>query len=394
MIPILQHDFERDPTVPNESDSARTAPLSGDRPHHAVTSSAAGRRPEEVRSTRVDSPHETPQPWEHGLVGSILGVQILGTGSSAPDTVVPNEELASLGFDSDWIVQRTGILQRHRAPEGVCTSEVAYPAAVACLEQAGVSAKELDLIIVATMTPDCPTPSTSCNLQLKLGATCPAMDLNAACSGFMYALAVGAQFVAANPSLKVLVLGVDLMSRTVNPKDHKTFALFGDGAGAVLLGHGSGEQGLLSYFLGAQADGGRFLAQPGGGTCEPITPENYAEGRQYVVMDGRAVFKWAVRMVDLACRRVLEAAELTIDDIDSVIMHQANIRIIEAAANSLKIPREKLFVNVDRYGNTSAGSVPLALDEAVRDNKIRRGDKLLMVGFGAGFTWGACVLQW
>ncbi len=386
--------------VPHESDAAHAAspakdragrPAGGPSPSGpAVSADVAS----SVISPRVDAPHETPQPWEHGWVGSIVGVQALGTGSSAPDRVVPNEELASLGFDSDWIVQRTGIRQRRRAPEGMCTSDVAYPAAKACLESAGVEPRDLDLILVATMTPDCPTPSTSCNLQLKLGATCPAMDINAACSGFMYALVVGAQFVAANPSMKVLVIGVDLMSRTVNPKDKKTFALFGDGAGAVLLGQGSSSQGLLSCFLGAQADGGRFLAQPGGGTCEPITPENFDSGRQYVVMDGRAVFKWAVRMVDLASRRVLEKAGLSIADIDQVIMHQANIRIIDAAANSLQIPREKLFVNVDRYGNTSAGSVPLALDEAVRQGRVRRGDKVLMVGFGAGFTWGACVLQW
>ncbi len=378
----------------NEPDSTQTASASKTTSSRTRSSVPLPENQPPIPQTRVDAPHETPQPWEHGLVGSIRGVQILSTGSHAPEVIVPNEDLASLGFDSDWIVQRTGIRERRRAPAGVCTSEVAYPAAIQCLERANISAAELDMIIVATMTPDCPTPSTSCNLQLKLGATCPALDLNAACSGFMYALAVGAQFIAANPSLKVLVVGVDLMSHTFNPTDHKTSSLFGDGAGAVLLGKGTPDQGLLSYFLGAQADGGRFLAQPGGGTCEPITPENFASGRQYVVMDGRAVFKWAVRMVDLACRRVLEAAKMTIDDIDSVVMHQANIRIIDAAASSLKVPREKLFINVDRYGNTSAGSVPLALDEAVRAGKIHSGDKLLMVGFGAGFTWGSCILQW
>jgi 3-oxoacyl-[acyl-carrier-protein] synthase-3 len=276
----------------------------------------------------------------------------------------------------------------------MCTSEVAFRAAQACLKKAGVSAKSLDMIVVATMTPDHPTPATACNLQLKLGATCPAFDLNAACSGFMYALAVGMQFVAAESSRKVLVIGVDLMSRTVNPKDHKTFALFGDGAGAVLLGEGTPEQGLLSYFLGAQADGGQFLCQPAGGTCEPLTPERLEQGRQFVEMDGRAVFKWAVRIIEMASRRVLQDAGLTTDDIDSVVLHQANVRIIDAAVNSLKISRDRVFVNVDRYGNTSAGSIPLALDEAVQAGKIRPGDKVLLVGFGAGLTWGACVAQW
>ena len=343
---------------------------------------------------RADGAHEIPQPRGDGWTGTACGVQILGTGSSAPQPVVPNEALSELGFDSDWIIQRTGIRQRHRAPEGMSTSEMDYPAVRACLEAGGVGPDELDMLIVATMTPDCPTPATACNLQLMLGATCPAFDVNAACSGFLYALALGAQFVLSGNDPKIVVVGVDMMSRTVNPQDHKTFALFGDGAGAVLLGRGADSQGLFSYLLGAQADGGRFLCQPGGGTIEPITPERFREGRQFVEMDGRAVFRWAVRTVELAARQAMESAGTTADEIDLVIMHQANIRIIDAAATALGFPKERLFNNVAQYGNTSAGSVPLALDEAVRAGRISRGDRVLLVGFGAGLSWGAAVLGW
>ena len=318
----------------------------------------------------------------------------MSTGSTAPEGVVPNEALIELGFDSDWIIQRTGIRQRHRAPEGMSTSEMAFPAAEACLQRAGVSASEIDMLIVATMTPDCPTPATACNLQLMLGATCPAFDLNAACSGFLYALATGAQFVLSGDDPKILVVGVDMMSRTVNPRDQKTFALFGDGAGAVLLGRGSSDQGLYSYVLGAQGDGGRFLCQPGGGTIEPITPERFAAGRQYVEMDGRAVFKWAVRTVELAAKKAIETAGITVDQLDAVILHQANIRIIDAAATAIGIPKDRLFNNVEQYGNTSAGSVPLALDEAIQAGRIKAGDTVLFVGFGAGLSWGAAVVGW
>ena len=343
---------------------------------------------------RVDLPHGAPRPRGDGWTGTVCGVQILATGGYAPEPVVPNEALSSLGVDSDWIVQRTGILERRRAPDGMATSEMALPAAEACLARAGVAPESLDMILVATMTPDCPTPATACNLQVMLGARCPAFDLNAACSGFLYALATGAHFVAARPEAKVLVVGADMMSRTVNPKDPKTFALFGDGAGAVLLGGGSSQQGLLGFLLGAQGDAGQVLCQPGGGTLEPITPDRFAEGRQFVVMDGRTVFKWAVRTIELAARRVLDQAQLTLDDIDTVVFHQANLRIVDAAAQSLGIPKDRLFNNIARYGNTSAGSVPLALAEAVEAGRIARGQRVLLVGFGAGLSWGAAVLGW
>lgn len=325
---------------------------------------------------------------------SITGVQILGTGSFAPSQIVRNEDLRPLGYDPDWIIQRTGILERRRAAEHEATSDLAYAAARLCLDQAQVSPEEIDLIVVATMTPDMLTPSTACHLQRRLGSTAPAMDLNAACSGFMYALVTGGQFVKSGAMQRVLVVGADLMSRTVNPLDRKTFPLFGDGAGAVLLGAGKEDHGLLSYALGADGTGTELLCIPGGGSREPLTKESLEANRQYMYMDGRSVFKWAVRTCADAMRQAVEEAEITIEDVDLLVLHQANIRIIDAAVEALGVPREKMFVNLDRYGNTSAGSIPLALDEAHRGGRINPGDHVLMCGFGAGLAWGAGVMRW
>jgi 3-oxoacyl-[acyl-carrier-protein] synthase-3 len=324
----------------------------------------------------------------------LMGVQIVATGAYAPPIVVTNEDLAPLGFDSDWIVQRTGIRARRRAPADWATSDVAFQAAKGCLEQAGVAASEVDLIIVATMTPDSQTPSTACRLQQMLGCKGPAMDLNAACAGFLYGLVTGMQFLKSGCCQCVLVVGVDLMSRTVNPEDKKTFPLFGDGGGAVLLRPGESQQGLLAYTLGADGNGGDILQVPAGGTREALTPEGLAAGRQFLHMDGKAVFKWAVRLLGDAIRDVLRHANLTLNDIDHFVVHQANRRIIDAAVQNLGVPESKVIVNLDRYGNTSAGSIPLGLDELHRSGRIRRGDLLLFCGFGAGLAWGAAVLEW
>jgi 3-oxoacyl-[acyl-carrier-protein] synthase-3 len=325
---------------------------------------------------------------------SLTGVQILATGSYAPAHVVKNEDLQPLGYDPDWIIQRTGIRERRRAGEDEATSDLAYRAARQCLDEAQVSPEELDLIIVATMTPDTPTPSTACHLQRRLGATAAAFDMNAACSGFMYALVTGAQFLKTGVMQKVLVVGADLMSRTVDPEDRKTFPLFGDGAGAVLLGASDGEHGLLSFALGADGTGGDLLCIPGGGSREPLTKEALEARRQFMIMDGRQVFKWAVRTCGEVMRQTVEDASLTPDDIDLVVLHQANIRIIDAAVDNLGVPRDRIFINLDRYGNTSAGSIPLALDEAHRAGRIREGDNILLCGFGAGLAWAAGVLRW
>lgn len=325
---------------------------------------------------------------------TVTGVQILGTGSYAPSGVVRNEDLEPLGYDPEWIIQRTGIRQRRRAQPHEATSDLAFHAARACLDAAQVSAEEVDLILVATMTPDMPTPSTACILQRRLGSPAAAMDLNAACSGFMYALVTGAQFIKTGMMKRVLVVGADVMSRTVHAEDRKTYPLFGDGAGAALLGAASDEHGLLSFALGADGSGGDLLCIPGGGSREPLTAASLEAKRQFMYMDGRQVFKWAVRLCDEVMRQSIEDAEIAPEDIDLVVLHQANIRIIDAAVENLGVPRERIFVNLDRYGNTSAGSIPLALDEAYRSGRIHTGDNILLCGFGAGLAWAAGVLRW
>jgi 3-oxoacyl-[acyl-carrier-protein] synthase-3 len=302
--------------------------------------------------------------------------------------------LAELGFDADWIIQRTGIRERRHAPPGQATSDVGYQAAIRCLETAGVSPAEVDLIVVATMTPDSPMPTTACLIQQRLGCIAPALEINAACSGFMYALVTGMQFVKTGCSRRVLVIGVDLMSRTVNPADKRTYPLFGDGGGAVLLGPGEAEQGLVAYTLGAEGDTEGWLCQPAGGTREPVTPDVLAAGRQFIHMEGRSVFKWAVRVLVDSSSDVLRYARLRPHEIDLTVFHQANARIIDAAVDDLDLDRQRVIINLDLYGNTAAGSMPLALDEACRQDRIRRGDRLLLSGFGGGLSWGTAIMRW
>lgn len=337
---------------------------------------------------------ESSQLSGRSRLATLTGVQILATGSAAPDNVVRNEDLAELGYDAEWIVQRTGIHQRRHAPPEVATCDLAYEASLKCLESAGVSVSEVDLILVATMTSDMPMPSTACLLQQRLGCVAPAMDVNAACAGFMYAMTTGMQYVRNGCARRVLVVGMDIMSRTVNPADRKTYPLFGDGGGAVLLGPGEEDQGLVAYTLGSEGDHEGWLHQPGGGSREPLTADALCAGRQFIHMEGRPVFKWAVRVLEDSTRDVLHYANLTVDDIDVFIYHQANMRIINATLNDLKVNRERVVINVDRYGNTSAGSMPLALDEAIREGRIGRGGKVLLSGFGGGLAWGTAVMQW
>jgi 3-oxoacyl-[acyl-carrier-protein] synthase-3 len=334
------------------------------------------------------------QGWPKAARAVLTGVQLLGTGSFAPAGVVTNEDLVPLGYDPEWIVQRTGIRERRKAAPHEATSDLAVAAAQRCLDDARATPEQIDLILVATMTPDMLTPSTACIVQRRLGASCAAMDLNAACSGFMYALVTAAQFIKSQSARRVLVVGADVMSRTVHPENRKTYPLFGDGAGAVLVGPASSEQGLLSYTLGADGGGGDLLCIPAGGSREPITKENIDDQRQFMYMDGRQVFKWAVRTCADVIRQTIADSGLAPEQIDLVLLHQANSRIIDAAAESLGLAREKIFMNLDRYGNTSAGSIPLALDEARRAGRVHAGDHLLLCGFGAGLTWGAGVLRW
>jgi 3-oxoacyl-[acyl-carrier-protein] synthase-3 len=327
-------------------------------------------------------------------LATLTGVQVLSVGAYAPEQIVRNEDLAEFGYDPEWILQRTGIRQRRRAAPGVATSDLAYEAAMSCLAAAGTDPRELDLILVATTTPDTVMPSTACHLQRRLGAVAPAMDLQAACAGFMYALVTGMQFIKSGCSRRVLVVGADIMSRIVSAADRKTYPLFGDGAGAVLLGPGRDDQGLLAYTLGAEGEGGDLLITRAGGSREPLTAESLAANRHCLAMDGRAVFKWAVRVIIDSIADVLYHAQVTPEEIDLLVLHQANVRIIDAAVEALGISRDKVVVNLDRYGNTSAASIPLALAEAQQEGRLHRGDRVLLCGFGAGLAWGAAVVEW
>jgi 3-oxoacyl-[acyl-carrier-protein] synthase-3 len=324
-----------------------------------------------------------------------MGVRVLGTGSYVPDAVVTNDHLYQrFGFDSDWIVKRTGIRERRHALPHQATSDLCHEAALRCLDNAGVRPQDIDLIVLATFTPDMAFPSTACLLQDRLKASCAAIEVEAACAGFMYALITGAAYVVSGASDTALIVGGDANSRILNPTDIKTYPLFGDGAGAVLLGRGRPDQGLIRFSLGADGAGGDMLSRPAGGSRLKLSPEVLAKGLHYMHMDGRAVFRWAVAILCDTIQDVLKAAELSPKDVDVYLPHQANIRIINAAIDVLHIPRSKVFNNLDRYGNTSAGSVPLALDEAVSEGRLRPGQLAVLSGFGAGLAWGTAVMRW
>jgi 3-oxoacyl-[acyl-carrier-protein] synthase-3 len=325
----------------------------------------------------------------------LTGVRVLGTGSYVPDWVVTNEHLQErFGCDSEWIIRRTGIRERRHALPHQATSDLCLEAGRRCLEQAGVEARDIDLLVVATFTPDMSLPSTACLVQDRLGLICPAFDVQAACSGFMYALVTGATYLLAGGSDLALVIGGDCNTRVINPQDQKTWPLFGDAAGAVVLARGRPDQGLLSYSLGADGSGGDLLTRPACGSRLPPTPELLAQGMQYMHMDGRAVYRWAVGTVCDSIQDVLQDCSLRPGDVDLYIPHQANIRIINAAVETLQIAPQKVFNNLERYGNTSAASIPLALDEALAEGRIHPGSLLVLSGFGAGLTWGTAVVRW
>lgn len=324
----------------------------------------------------------------------LTGVQVIGTGGFVPDNVVRNEDLAALGCDPQWIIQRTGIRERRHAPPEMATSDMAIAAAEAAMQQAGVKASDIDLVVLATFTPDWPVPATACQVQTRLGINAPAMDIQAACAGFIYAMITGMQFVATRCSRLALILGSDTNSRVVDPADKKIYPLFGDGAGAVLLAPGSPEQGMLAYTMGSEGSGADLLYTPMGGSRMRPCASGFEAKQHYLKMDGRPVFKWAVRLLAQTIREVLEAASLSLDDIALVVLHQANVRIIDAAVEELGLPREKVPMQIERYGNTSAGSIPLVLDEANRAGRLHRGDAVLISGFGAGLAWGTGVMRW
>src|SRR5438309_5018621 len=326
---------------------------------------------------------------------SLTGVRILATGSYVPDAVVTNDHLHQrLGFDSNWIVKRTGILERRHVLPHQATSDLCHDSAVRCITAAGVDKKDIDLLVLATFTPDMAFPSTACLVQDRLKLNCPALEIEAACAGFMYALITGAAYVVSGASDLALIIGGDANSRVVNPNDIKTYPLFGDGAGAVLLARGRPDQGILSYSLGADGSGGDLLSRPACGSRLPPTPELLAKGLHFMHMDGRAVFRWAVAILCDTIQDVLTASGIKANDVHLYVPHQANIRIINAAIDVLHIPRSKVYNNLERYGNTSAGSIPLALDEAHADGLIKPGNLLVLSGFGSGLTWRSAVLRW
>jgi 3-oxoacyl-[acyl-carrier-protein] synthase-3 len=331
---------------------------------------------------------------KHNFLGRTCSVT--GVGSYVPEKILTNADLEKMVETSDeWITSRTGIKERRIAAANEFTSDLAAQAAERAMKMAGVTADQIDLIIVATLTPDMPFPSTACLVQRKLGALrAAAFDIEAACSGFIYALEIGQQFILSRSCETVLVVGAEKLSSIVNWKDRNTCVLFGDGAGAAILQHRENAHGLLTAVMGADGNKADLLSMPGGGSACPATLKSVADGLHFLRMDGKETFKSAVNAMVSAATEAMRRCEIDITKIKCVIPHQANRRIIDAVGERLKATPEQLFVNLHKYGNTSAASVAIALDEAVRSGKISRGDLILLVVFGAGLTWGAAVIEW
>ena len=323
-------------------------------------------------------------------------VSIIGTGSYVPEKILTNEDLSRIVDTSDeWITTRTGIKQRRIAAKDEHTSDMAAKAALKAIEQAKISPAEIDLILVATATPDMLFPATACFVQKKIGATNAAcLDISAACAGFLFGVEIAQQFITSHTYDTVLVIGADKLTAITNWTDRNTCILFGDGAGAAILRHRGGSHGVISTHIGSDGQYTDILFMPGGGSRCPITRENVDLNLQTIHMTGKEVYKQAVTAMLSAAQKALEQAGLRIEDIACVIPHQANMRIIEAIADRLGIPLEKFYVNLDRYGNTSAAAVAIALDEANRSGRIKSGDYILMVVFGGGLTWASTVIEW
>ncbi|KAA0802784.1 ketoacyl-ACP synthase III [Bacillus sp. JAS102] len=308
-----------------------------------------------------------------------MNVGILGIGRYVPEKVVTNHDLEKIMDTSDeWIRTRTGIAERRIADDTIDTSYMAVEASKKALEDAGVSGEDIDLILVATVTPDRAFPAVACVIQEAIGAKhAAAMDLSAACAGFMYGMITAQQFIQTETYKNILVVGSDKLSKIVDWNDRNTAVLFGDGAGAIVMGAVSEGKGVLSFELGADGSGGKHLYQD-----------------EYVMMNGREVFKFAVRQLGDSCLRVLDKAGLTKEDVDFLVPHQANIRIMESARERLNLPQEKMSMTIEKFGNTSASSIPIAMVEELQNGRIQDGDLIILVGFGGGLTWGAVALRW
>jgi len=323
-------------------------------------------------------------------------VGIIGTGAYLPERVLTNADLEKMVDTNDeWIVSRTGIRERRIAAPEQATSDLSVLAAKQALERAGITADQLDMIIVATVTPDMSFPATACLVQDQLGASKAAtFDLSAACTGFLYGITTGSQFIQTGMYKYVLVVGVECLSRITDYTDRNTCVLFGDGAGAAVLGPVEDGYGFLSFELGGDGSGGGSLKLPAGGSRLPASEATIAERQHSIYMAGSEVFKFAVRVINSSAEEVLAKAGLTKEDIDFFVPHQANIRIIESAMKRFGLTEDKVVVNLDRYGNMSSASIPVALNEAVEQGRIKKGDNLVLCGFGGGLTWGATVLKW
>jgi 3-oxoacyl-[acyl-carrier-protein] synthase-3 len=326
----------------------------------------------------------------------MIKAKIIGTGSYAPKKVVTNHDLAKvLDTNDEWITERTGIKQRHIADKSETTSDLGYEASIRALKAAKLSPQELDLIIVATMSPDMVMPSTGCVLQEKLGAkNAAAFDMFAACSGFIYGLSIANAFIKSGIYKNILVVGAEVLSRFVDWEDRTTCVLFGDGAGAVVLQRFSGKRGILSTHMHSDGSLANILALPAGGATHPPTHDTIHKRMHYITMKGNEVFKSAVRALGEVAQEALDFNKIKHEELDFLIPHQANLRIIQAMAQRLKMPMEKVVLTLPKYGNTSAASIPMAMDEAVRDGRIKENDLVLLEAFGGGLTWGASLIRW
>lgn len=339
----------------------------------------------------------TPQPIQQNVDKiSLRPVSVIATGSYVPERVMTNAEVAKMVDTSDeWITTRTGIRERRIAAPGEVTSDLAVKAARRALQKAGITAEALDLIIVATITPDMPFPSTACFIQEKLNASRAAcFDIQAACSGFIYGLEIARQFVASGTANTALVIGSEKLSCITDWQDRSTCVLFGDGAGAAVLKSRPGSRGIIATSIASDGKLTHLLNMPGGGSLHPTTPQTVEDRLHYLKMAGKEVFKYAVNAMLDAANQALKKASMKIDQVNLIIPHQANMRIIQAIGERLGAPPEKYYVNLDRYGNMSAASVPVALDEAVQKGMIKRHDIVMLVAFGAGFTRGATLMEW
>ena len=324
-------------------------------------------------------------------------IKIVGLGSYLPEKILTNADLEkTVDTTDEWIRERTGIRERRIARKDQASSDLALEAAKIALQKASLDPKEIDLILVATITPDMFFPSTACTVQDKLGAkNAAALDISAACSGFIYGLVICHSLICQGQYKKVLLIAAETLSKITDWEDRATCVLLGDGAGAaVLTPSDSPKEGLLASALGAIGSAGELLYLPAGGSRNPSTHETVDKKLHYLKMQGNELFKLAVKSLVEAANRVIKEAKVTPQDIDLLIPHQANIRIINASATRIGVPMEKVYINVDKYGNTSAASIPIALDEALREGRIKKGDLILLDAFGGGLTWGACLLRW